>query len=84
MMAIHQPNRKRWKRGDIVIHDRDAKEQRMLRIVVAELPDGRLRTVFAFRNELPSEWRRRVFLDDPRLLHDPRRFGISIGKGKAA
>jgi len=82
--TIERANRKPWQVGDLVIHDRDAKEHCMLRVVVAELPDGVLRTVFAFRNELPESWRRRVFECSPRELHDPRRFGLSCTKKRRA
>jgi len=75
--VIHQANRRHWQIGDLVIHDRDAKEHRMVRVVVAQLPDGELRTVYKFRAELPESWRGRVFHDRPESLLDPRRFGIS-------
>jgi len=83
-MAVHRCNRKTWQIGDLVIHDRDAKEHRMLRVVVARLPGGEIRTVFAFRHELPESWRRRVSNDRPESLHDPRRFHISTAKRRAA
>jgi len=84
MRSIHHSNRKSWQIGDLVIHDRDAKEHRMLRVVVARLPGGEIRTVFAFRHELPESWRWRVFHDRPEHLHDPRRFHISTAKQRAA
>jgi len=76
-------NRKRWHEGDLVIHARDARERRMLRVVIAVLPDGRVRTVFAHRPELPAAWRRRVFVDRPEMLHDPRRYQISMRRRAA-
>jgi len=82
--TIERPNRRQWQVGDLVIHDRDAKEHRMLRVVVAELPGGALRTVFAFRNELPESWRRKVYECSQRELHDPKRFGISLSERRAA
>jgi len=81
-MTVHRANRKKWKVGDLVIHDRDAKEQRMLRVVVAVLGGGWVRTVFHDRSELPANWRGRVFLDRMEELHDPRRFHISKPKRK--
>lgn len=71
---INRPNTIQWQRGDIVIHDADAKEHRMLRIVIAVLPGDRARTVFAYRQELPEGWRRKVETFPMRELLDPRRF----------
>jgi len=76
-MTVHRASRKQWKVGDLVIHDRDAKEQRMLRVVVAVLDGGWVRTVYQHRSQLPASWRGRVFLDRMRDLHDPYRFGLS-------
>ena len=80
MTMNHMPNRKQLERGDLVIHDRDAKERRMIRVVVAILPSGLVRTVFQFRKDLPKSWRKRVFYDRPERLLDPRRFGLSTSK----
>jgi len=77
---MNRPNRKSWNVDDLVIHARDAKERRMLRVVIAVLPDGRIRTVFAHRPDLPEAWRRRVFVDRPADLHDPRRYRISMSR----
>lgn len=78
-MAVHHPNRRQWQRGDLVIHDRDAKEHRLIRVVVARLPGGLLQSVYAFRKELPDNWsaRHKVFTDRPEYLLDPKRFRLT-------
>ena len=76
VVMLNRPNRRELKRGDVVIHDRDAKEHRMLRVVVAINDRGVVRTVFQHKNELPEHWRNRVFYDLPKYLHDPKRFGV--------
>lgn len=72
---------KRFNVGDLVIHANDAKEHRMVRVVVALLPDGRVRTVFNFKKELPENWRNRVERVWPSKLRNPRSFGISLARG---
>jgi len=77
-------NRRQWQVGDLVIHAGEAKERRLLRVVVARLPDGRLRTVYQFKKELPEAWAKRVMPEWPQRLLDPKRFGISIAKNRRA
>ena len=80
LMPINKPNRKVWRVGDTVIHDTDAKERRMLRVVVFIKPSGVMRTVFKYKQELPEGYRDQIFYDWPRFLHDPNRFNIKYEK----
>jgi len=81
-MTVHAANRREWHLGDLVLHDRDAKERRMVRLVIG-FKDGLVRTRYAFRQLLPAGWCNRVMLDRPRTLLNPRRFHISVNRKQA-
>jgi hypothetical protein len=75
--TIHPPNAIRWKVGDYVIHDDDAKRADMLMVVIGRTRVGVYRTRYAFPDGLPRSWRRKVWRNSLESLHDPRRFGIA-------
>ena len=76
MALIYAPNTTRWRAGDFVIHDADAKRIDMLMVVISCSRDGIYRTRYAFTNEQPRSWRRKVWRNTLEPLHDPSRFGI--------
>lgn len=62
-----------WKHGNIVIHDADAKEPRMLMKVVCIQRDGRYRTQY-----IDKRHKRTMWVNDMASLHDPAHFGIDV------
>lgn len=72
---IYEANTTRWEIGDIVIHDADAKTDRMLMRVVGETDDGRLITRYLDRSVCRDKYENR-----PDVLHDPARFGITTNR----
>ena len=77
MNLIHAPNATPWRVGDFVIHDSDAKRADMLMVVISCSRQGVYRTRYAFPDEQPRAWRRKVWRNRVESLHDPARFGIS-------
>ena len=78
MNLIHAPNATPWRVGDFVIHDSDAKRADMLMIVIGCSRQGVYRTRYAFPDEQPRAWRRKVWRNTVESLHDPAIFGIGI------
>jgi hypothetical protein len=78
MRLIHVPNATQWRVGDVVIHDSDAKRADMLMVVIGCSRQGIYRTRYAFPEERPRAWRRKVWRNTVESLHDPARFGIGI------
>lgn len=77
----YEANTMRWKVGDLVIHDADAKRTEMLMVVLGYAKDGRCRTRYATGNALNGDERRRkpaIWENPISHLHDPARFGISV------
>lgn len=75
----YEPNTTKWGKGDIVIHDADAKEPKMLMTVVGMTKEGLVKTVYT--NTL---MRRTVYLNPREVLHDPSRFGLNHRWGHAS
>lgn len=65
------PNAKHWKKDDLVIHDGDAKEARMLMRVIGYTRDGLVKTQYVDQKRT-----RKIWVNESRYLHDPFRFGI--------
>lgn len=67
----YEPNTIRWQKGDIVIHDADAKEPKMLMRVIGYTRDGLCKTQYV-------DWskKRTVYKNDIQYLHQPERFNI--------
>lgn len=74
---IHEANSTRWKLGDYVIHDADAKNEHMLMVVTGCTKEGSYITRYA-NKEVCSE----RYENPLRALHDPRRFGIEVPNAK--
>lgn len=83
----YEPNLIQWRRGDIVIHDYDAKRPEMLMEVIGYTRDGECRTRYCEANETNGRLirtRRSVLNRNPVYrnpivyLHDPARFGIAV------
>lgn len=67
----YKPNLQVWRKGDIVIHDADAKEPRMLMRVVGRTRGGLIKTQYCNRR-----WKRNVWKNEPKYLHDPKQFEL--------
>lgn len=72
----YEANTTKWKKGDIVIHDADAKEERMLMVVIGYTRDGLVKTeyidrIWHYKNRYHNELK---------YLLDPARFGIVTDK----
>lgn len=80
MGLLYAPNVTQWHRGDLVIHDSDAKRADMLMIVIDQDASGVYRTRYAFPWAQPRSWRRKVWRNTGECLHDPARFGISVAR----
>lgn len=69
----YEPNTERWKVGDVVIHDADAKRHDMLMIVVGVSNDGWYKTVYMSKLKP-----RKTYHNELKYLHDPKRFGLGM------
>ena len=78
MRLIHAPNARQWRVGDVVIHDSNAKRADMLMVVIGCSRQGIYRARYAFPEEQPRAWRRKVWRNTVESLYDPARFGIDI------
>lgn len=77
----YEPNTERWKVGDLVIHDADAKTPDMLMIVVGYTKEGQCRTRYHQPPERMSKAsKRKVWSNDLKYLHDPARFAINSAR----
>jgi hypothetical protein len=77
-------NTTKWKAGDLVIHDVDAKRPEMLMRVIGYDRTGACQTTYAVPNEMNQDAlrikRRRkpeVWVNSIEVLQDPKRFGIT-------
>jgi len=70
---IHEPNTKKWRLGDVVIHDADAKKHGMLMRVTGTTKDGSYITRYLDRSVSPERCVNRM-----EALHDPARFAIAV------
>lgn len=70
---IYEANSTRWKLGDYVIHDADAKNERMLMVVTGCTNEGTYITRYANKDVCQKRYQNPL-----RALHDPRRFGIEV------
>lgn len=68
----YKPNKIQWRRGDIVIHDADAKEPKMLMRVVGFTRDRDLvKTQYIDKSHKRTVWKNPM-----ESLHDPVQFGL--------
>jgi len=80
----YEANTRRWEKGDLVLHDADAKRPEMLMRVVGYGPDGRCVTVYAVANEMNKDPQRKKparWENPSAMLHDPARFGVAVNGG---
>ena len=56
---IHEENKTKWQKGDIVIHDIDAKEHKMLMVVLSVDNTGLARTQYFNIRELVTDYIRK-------------------------
>jgi hypothetical protein len=83
----HEPNTTKWKPGDIVIHDADAKSENMLMVVVGSTHtpgSERILTRYVKPNNMNGDKARRrpqTWENPFTHLHDPARFGIAARGG---
>lgn len=62
----YDPNTTQWCEGDLVLHDADAKEPKMLMKVTGYTRDGLCKTQYLFTNR-----RRKIWKNEIRFLHNP-------------
>lgn len=75
---IYTPNTTTWRRGDLVIHDADAKRADMLmRVTGYDRATGLVRTRYVRASGVNAPLRG-VWRNELRYLHDPRQFGITL------
>lgn len=75
----YEPNTHTWEIGDLVLHDADRKHTDMLMKVIGYTRDGLCRTKYI--NPFPLEHGfKRVYKNEIKCLHDPKRFGIEVAK----
>jgi hypothetical protein len=72
---IHEPNQTKWKLGDLVIHDADAKTERMLMQITGGTVKGTYFTRYLDRTVDASRYENGL-----EVLHDPKRFGIEMSE----
>lgn len=73
----YEANKTQWKRGDIVIHDADAKETYMLMVVQGYDRKGRCITRYLKPDGLrPGFPGGKEYHNPVTALHNPRRFGL--------
>ena len=80
----YEANTIKWKPGDFVLHDADAKKPEMLMRVLRVYDDGRVITMYATPNQMNGDDRRRPrpsWQNSLTHLHDPARFGIAANAG---
>lgn len=69
----YEANTTHWQKGNIVIHDADAKKANMLMLVIGYTRDGLVKTQY-----LNPQFKRIVYKNEPQFLHNPARFGMEI------
>lgn len=72
MMTLYPANTVRWRKGEIVIHDSDAKEPKMLMVVIGYSRDGLCKTQYVSREHKRTVWKNEIA-----FLHEPSQFGIN-------
>lgn len=77
----YKPNTIDWEKGDMVIHDADAKKNYMLMRVIKVQKNGLVVTEYIDKNINILSGKR--FKNDKKFLHLPDRFGIETKNSKA-
>lgn len=68
----YEENKIQWRRGDTVLHDADAKEPRMLMVIVGFTRDGLAKCQYVDKRH-----KRTIYRNDLKYLHDPKNFGVN-------
>lgn len=77
----YTPNTRRWQVGDIVIHDADAKNAKMLmRVIGYDAVTGECITAYLYPKYILGM--DKPCTNDIRYLHDPAKFGLSVTGGR--
>ena len=79
----YEENERYWMPGAIVIHDGDAKNERMLMRVLASTTNSIGFTMIK-TEYLDKSVSKISFWNEKKYLHDPKRFGITVPKEKPA
>jgi len=82
----YEANTVKWKPGDLVLHDADAKRTEMLMRVIDYTKDGRCITQYAEANQMNGDGHRRKperWENPAAHLHDPAQFGVSAPRPSA-
>jgi len=79
----YEENERYWMPGAIVIHDGDAKNERMLMRVIATKTDSLGFDLYK-TEMLDKTVDKKTFWNEKKYLHDPERFGITVPKEKPA
>ncbi len=82
----YEPNTTVWKVGDLVIHDMDLKEKKMLMRVERRYVNGMYATTYFFPQahycklcgHKTTRFNNKIYKNDLKFLHDPRKFGIEV------
>lgn len=69
----YEPNTIPWPIGSFCIHDADAKRDDMLMVVIGFTRDRLVKTRYVDLTKPRNLW-----INEPRYLHDPARFGVVI------
>lgn len=73
----YEANTTLWRRGALVLHDKDRKKPDMLMVVQHyDRETGQCITRYLHPDYLPGM--RGRFSNDVRVLHDPARFGVQV------
>jgi len=73
----YEENKRDWMPNDIVIHDADAKNERMLMRVLGSMTTS-LGFALVKTEYLDKSVSKLVFWNEKKYLHDPTRFNIKI------
>lgn len=68
-MMNYDPNTTQWRKGDLVLHDADAKEPKMLMKVIGYTRDGLCKTQYLFESHKRTIWENEIA-----YLHDPEQW----------
>lgn len=68
---IHEPNTTVWNKGDIVIHDCDSKEPKMLQRVVGYVGGGLIKTQYVDKSRS-----RKIWVNELKYFHNPEQFNL--------
>lgn len=65
----YEPNTITWQKGDLVLHDCDAKQPKMLMKVIGYTREGKCKTQYLFRDKRRTVWKNEI-----KYLHSPEQW----------